>query len=106
MTKVNSVLVLPLSREGISSQPPPGVKERVYEAVIEEKTKDYIFLRICKDCCDELGLLPDREIQVWVAPKDKEPILCLSMRHLCPDVTSRYLLRLVDEEIAGKYCFR
>uniref|UniRef100_A0A672IUX2 Probable helicase with zinc finger domain n=1 Tax=Salarias fasciatus TaxID=181472 RepID=A0A672IUX2_SALFA len=64
MTKVNSVLVLPLGREGISSQPPPGVKERVYEAVIEEKTKDYIFLRICKDCCDELGLLPDREIQV------------------------------------------
>uniref|UniRef100_A0A671ULM6 Probable helicase with zinc finger domain n=1 Tax=Sparus aurata TaxID=8175 RepID=A0A671ULM6_SPAAU len=64
MTKVNSVLVLPLGREGFSSQPPPGVKERVYEAVIEEKTKDYIFLRICRDCCDELGLLPDREIQV------------------------------------------
>lgn len=63
MTKVNSVLLLPLGREGIS-QPPPGVKERVYEAVIEEKTKEYIFLRICKDCCDELGLLPDREIQV------------------------------------------
>ncbi|XP_055015696.1 probable helicase with zinc finger domain, partial [Boleophthalmus pectinirostris] len=64
MTKVNSVLVLPLGREGASCQPPPGVKERVYEAVIEEKTKDYIFLRICKDCCEELGLLPDREIQV------------------------------------------
>ncbi|XP_033839572.1 probable helicase with zinc finger domain [Periophthalmus magnuspinnatus] len=64
MTKVNSVLVLPLGREGASCQPPPGVKERVYEAVIEEKTKDYIFLRICKDCCDELGLQPDREIQV------------------------------------------
>ncbi|KAI3352995.1 hypothetical protein L3Q82_019569 [Scortum barcoo] len=64
MTKVNSVLLLPLVREGISSQPPPGVKERVYEAVIEEKTKDYIFLRICKDCCEELGLQPDRELQV------------------------------------------
>uniref|UniRef100_A0A8C4NR39 Probable helicase with zinc finger domain n=1 Tax=Dicentrarchus labrax TaxID=13489 RepID=A0A8C4NR39_DICLA len=64
MTKVNSVLVLPLGREGFNSQPPPGVKERVYEAVIEEKTKDYIFLRICKDCCEELGLIPDREIQV------------------------------------------
>ncbi|XP_067353757.1 probable helicase with zinc finger domain [Channa argus] len=64
MTKVNSVLLLPLGREGFSSQPPPGVKERVYEAVIEEKTKEYIFLRICKDCCEELGLLPDREIQV------------------------------------------
>uniref|UniRef100_A0A7N8WZB2 Helicase with zinc finger n=1 Tax=Mastacembelus armatus TaxID=205130 RepID=A0A7N8WZB2_9TELE len=64
MTKVNSVLLLPLCREGVSSQPPPGVKERVYEAVIEEKTKEYIFLRICKDCCEELGLQPDREIQV------------------------------------------
>uniref|UniRef100_A0A665V717 Probable helicase with zinc finger domain n=1 Tax=Echeneis naucrates TaxID=173247 RepID=A0A665V717_ECHNA len=65
MTKVNSVLLLPLGREGHhSSQPPPGVKERVYEAVIEEKTKEYIFLRICKDCCEELGLQPDRELQV------------------------------------------
>lgn len=64
MTKVNSVLVLPLCRDGLGAHPLPGVKERVYEAVIEEKTKDYIFLRICKDCCEELGLLPDREIQV------------------------------------------
>ncbi|XP_061778836.2 probable helicase with zinc finger domain isoform X2 [Nerophis lumbriciformis] len=64
MTKVHSVLFLPLGWEGHSSHPPPGVKERVYEAVIEEKTKDYIFLRICKDCCDELGLQPDRKIQV------------------------------------------
>lgn len=64
MTKVNSVLVLPLCRDGLGALPLPGVKERVYEAVIEEKTKDYIFLRICKDCCEELGLLPDREIQV------------------------------------------
>lgn len=64
MTKVNSVLVLPLDREGISSHPPPGVRERVYEAVIEEKTKDYIFLRICKGCRAELDLQPDGEIQV------------------------------------------
>ncbi|XP_077380130.1 putative helicase with zinc finger domain isoform X2 [Festucalex cinctus] len=64
MTKVNSVLFLPLGLEGVSCQPPPGAKERVYEAVIEEKTKEYIFLRICKDCCDELGLLSDRKIQV------------------------------------------
>lgn len=77
MTKVNSVLVLPLGREGICSQSPPGVKERVYEAVIEEKTKDYIFLRICKDCCEELGLQPDREIQVHAATKENEPFLCL-----------------------------
>lgn len=69
MTKVHSVLVLPLCRDGVGAQqPPPGVKERVYEAVIEEKTKDYIFLRICRDCCEELGLLPDREIQVSRRP--------------------------------------
>lgn len=67
MTKVNSVLVLPLGREGPGSH--PGVKERVYEAVIEEKTKDYIFLRICKDCCIELGLQPDGELQVWAVLK-------------------------------------
>lgn len=67
MTKVNSVLVLPLCREGSGGQ--PGVKERVYEAVIEEKTKDYIFLRICKDCCIELGLQPDGELQVRAIPK-------------------------------------
>lgn len=66
MTKVNSVLLLPLGREGVSSQPPSAGKERVYEAVIEEKTKDYIFLRICKDCCEELCLQPDREMQVQV----------------------------------------
>lgn len=62
MTKVNSVLLLPLGRE--RGGQPPGAKERVYEAVIEEKTKDYIFLRICKDCCEELHLQPDRELQV------------------------------------------
>ena len=72
MTKVNSVLLLPLGREWAGIQAPPGVKERVYEAVIEEKTKDYIFLRICKDCCEELGLLPDREIQVQVTQRDKD----------------------------------
>lgn len=77
MTKVNSVLLLPLGREGVSSQPPPGVKERVYEAVIEEKTKEYIFLRICKDCCDELGLQPDREIQVSAGLRDKETFFVL-----------------------------
>lgn len=96
MTKVNSVLVLPLGREGFSSQPPPGVKERVYEAVIEEKTKDYIFLRICKDCCDELGLIPDREIQVWDPSRDKKTLVCLSMRRLCPTVATRCYIRLVD----------
>ena len=63
MTKVNSVLLQPLDRER-SNHPAGGSKERVYEALIEEKTKDYIFLRVCRDCCGELNLLPDRELQV------------------------------------------
>lgn len=83
MTKVNSVLLLPLGREGFSSQPPPGVKERVYEAVIEEKTKEYIFLRICKDCCDELGLQPDREIQVLSSLRGQGDIFSCGHLMLC-----------------------
>ncbi|TRY58413.1 hypothetical protein DNTS_005206 [Danionella cerebrum] len=64
MTKVNSVLLLPVCRERTAPNQPAGAKERVYEALIEEKTKDYIFLRVCKDCCQELGLVPDQELQV------------------------------------------
>ncbi|XP_076852956.1 putative helicase with zinc finger domain [Brachyhypopomus gauderio] len=66
MTKVNSVLLLPVSRDqtGVCTGHPASSKERVYEALIEEKTKDYIFLRVCKDCCHELGLVSDRELQV------------------------------------------
>ncbi|XP_044130263.1 probable helicase with zinc finger domain, partial [Bufo gargarizans] len=62
MTKVNAVYLLPVSKE--KSAQSQGSKEKVYEAVIEEKTKDYIFLRICKDCCEELRLRSDREMQV------------------------------------------
>uniref|UniRef100_A0A673KMW3 C3H1-type domain-containing protein n=1 Tax=Sinocyclocheilus rhinocerous TaxID=307959 RepID=A0A673KMW3_9TELE len=64
MTKVNSVLLLPVFKERTGQNQPAGAKERVYEALIEEKTKDYIFLRICKDCCLELGLVADQELQV------------------------------------------
>ncbi|KAM9296423.1 putative helicase with zinc finger domain [Gastrophryne carolinensis] len=62
MTKVNAVYLLPVSKE--KSPQSQGSKEKVYEAFIEEKTKEYIFLRICKDCCDELRLRSDREMQV------------------------------------------
>ncbi|XP_069056002.1 probable helicase with zinc finger domain isoform X2 [Pleurodeles waltl] len=62
MTKVNAVYVLPVVKE--KSGYTQGTKEKVYEAVIEEKTKDYIFLRLCRDCCEELKLKPDREMQV------------------------------------------
>uniref|UniRef100_H3ARD5 Probable helicase with zinc finger domain n=1 Tax=Latimeria chalumnae TaxID=7897 RepID=H3ARD5_LATCH len=62
MTKVNAVYLLPVIKE--KSVQTQGTKEKVYEAVIEEKTKDYIFLRISKECCEELKLRADREMQV------------------------------------------
>ncbi|CAI9614935.1 unnamed protein product, partial [Staurois parvus] len=62
MTKVNAVYVLPVSKD--KSPQSQGSKEKVFEALIEEKTKEYIFLRICKDCCEELRLRADREMQV------------------------------------------
>ncbi|MBN3280235.1 HELZ helicase, partial [Polyodon spathula] len=82
MTKVNSVLLLPLTKE--KSAQAPGTKEKVYEAAIEDKTKDFIFLRVCKDCCEELKLRPDRELQ-WdeqldprLNAKQKEAILAIT----------------------------
>ncbi|XP_072098762.1 probable helicase with zinc finger domain isoform X1 [Mobula birostris] len=62
MTKVNSVLLLPITKE--RSMQVQGTKEKVYEAMIEEKTKECIYLRLTKECCEELKLRADREIQV------------------------------------------
>ncbi|XP_025025602.1 probable helicase with zinc finger domain isoform X2 [Python bivittatus] len=62
MTKVNAVYLLPITKE--KSGLTQGTKEKVYEAVIEEKTKEYIFLRISRDCCEELNLRADCEMQV------------------------------------------
>ncbi|XP_029140164.1 probable helicase with zinc finger domain [Protobothrops mucrosquamatus] len=62
MTKVNAVYLLPITKE--KSGLTQGTKEKVYEAIIEEKTKEYIFLRISRDCCEELNLRADCEMQV------------------------------------------
>ncbi|GAB1296993.1 Probable helicase with zinc finger domain [Apodemus speciosus] len=62
MTRVNAVYLLPVPKEKlVQSQ---GTKEKVYEATIEEKTKDYVFLRISRECCEELSLRPDCDTQV------------------------------------------
>ncbi|XP_005402209.1 PREDICTED: probable helicase with zinc finger domain isoform X2 [Chinchilla lanigera] len=62
MTKVNAVYLLPVPKEKlVQSQ---GTKEKVYEATIEEKTKEYIFLRLSRECCEELNLRPDCDTQV------------------------------------------
>ncbi|XP_078736783.1 putative helicase with zinc finger domain [Lampetra fluviatilis] len=37
---------------------------KVYQAMIEEKTKEYVFLRISRQCCQELGLRADQQIKV------------------------------------------
>ncbi|KAH0508329.1 putative helicase with zinc finger domain [Microtus ochrogaster] len=62
MTKVNAVYLLPVPKEKLVQN--QGTKEKVYEATIEEKTKDYIFLRISRECCEELNLRPDCDTQV------------------------------------------
>ncbi|XP_044838879.1 probable helicase with zinc finger domain isoform X1 [Mauremys mutica] len=62
MTKVNAVYLLPVTKE--KSVQTQGTKEKVYEAAIEEKTKDYIFLRVSRECCEELNLRADCEMQV------------------------------------------
>ncbi|XP_065764829.1 probable helicase with zinc finger domain isoform X2 [Muntiacus reevesi] len=62
MTKVNAVYLLPVPKEKLVQT--QGTKEKVYEATIEEKTKEYIFLRISRECCEELNLRPDYDTQV------------------------------------------
>ncbi|XP_060058592.1 probable helicase with zinc finger domain isoform X2 [Erinaceus europaeus] len=62
MTKVNAVYLLPVPKEKLVQT--QGTKEKVYEATIEEKTKEYIFLRIPRECCEELNLRPDHDTQV------------------------------------------
>lgn len=64
MTKVNAVYLLPVPKEKLGQT--QGTKEKVYEATIEEKTKEYIFLRISRECCEELNLRPDYDTQVCV----------------------------------------
>lgn len=62
MTKVNAVYLLPVPKEKLVQT--QGTKEKVFEATIEEKTKEYIFLRISRECCEELHLRPDCDTQV------------------------------------------
>ncbi|XP_021572105.1 probable helicase with zinc finger domain [Carlito syrichta] len=62
MTKVNAVYLLPVPKEKLVQT--QGTKEKVYEATIEEKTKEYVFLRISRECCEELNLRPDCDTQV------------------------------------------
>uniref|UniRef100_UPI00358DDE83 probable helicase with zinc finger domain isoform X2 n=1 Tax=Myxine glutinosa TaxID=7769 RepID=UPI00358DDE83 len=58
-TSVDAVLVLPSH-----VVTPPGELRFVYQALIEDKTKQHVFLRFSKQCCIELGLRADQKLQV------------------------------------------
>ncbi|CAM9294546.1 unnamed protein product, partial [Lampetra planeri] len=61
-TSVGTVLLRPVSDEESRRARRLGLK--VYQAMIEEKTKEYVFLRISRQCCQELGLRADQQIKV------------------------------------------
>jgi len=43
-----------------------GLFPQVYEALIEDKGKNFIFIRLSKACVDELGLSCDQEFTAQV----------------------------------------
>ncbi|CAL1275056.1 unnamed protein product [Larinioides sclopetarius] len=54
LTNCSTVLIAPLSSKGEEHR-------KVYEAVIEDKGKTVIYIRMSKQCCEELGLKSDQE---------------------------------------------
>ncbi|XP_013382941.1 probable helicase with zinc finger domain [Lingula anatina] len=58
---VNTVLLAPFDPKKKNKEP-----ETVYEAMVEEKGKDFIMVRISKECVQELGLKPDKELNAEV----------------------------------------
>ncbi|KFM82919.1 putative helicase with zinc finger, partial [Stegodyphus mimosarum] len=59
LTNCSTVLLAPVKTKGEEQR-------KVYEAVIEDKGKTAIYIRLSKRCCEELKLEPDREILVEV----------------------------------------
>ncbi|KAG8184133.1 hypothetical protein JTE90_008914 [Oedothorax gibbosus] len=59
LTNCNTVLLAPVSTKG-------EVHRKVYEAVIEDKGKTVIYIRLSKPCCEELNIQPDQEFQAEV----------------------------------------
>ncbi|KAF8795213.1 putative helicase with zinc finger domain like protein [Argiope bruennichi] len=54
LTNCSTVLIAPLSSKGDEHR-------KVYEAVIEDKGKTVIYIRMSKQCCEELNLKSDQE---------------------------------------------
>ncbi|XP_035254938.1 probable helicase with zinc finger domain isoform X3 [Anguilla anguilla] len=59
---VDSVLVLPAL--GQQAGAGAGGRERVYEAQVEERRPECMLLRLSEDCCRDLRLQPDQDLQV------------------------------------------
>lgn len=62
MIKVNVVYLLLVFKQKLGQI--QGIKEKVYEVIIEEKIKEYIFLRLFRECCEEFNFWFDCDIQV------------------------------------------
>ncbi|GIY93821.1 probable helicase with zinc finger domain [Caerostris extrusa] len=54
LTNCNTVLIAPLSSKGENPR-------KVYEAIIEDKGKTVIYIRLSKQCCEDLKLKTDKE---------------------------------------------
>uniref|UniRef100_A0A4W3ISQ7 C3H1-type domain-containing protein n=1 Tax=Callorhinchus milii TaxID=7868 RepID=A0A4W3ISQ7_CALMI len=107
MEKVTSVLLMPLSKKrglGLSQ----GNKEKVYEALVEDRTRECMLLRLSKECCEDLKLRPERDIEVELQFQLNRLPLCemhLALDNLkdcslvSPDISSLLSLNLEWEEL-------
>ncbi|XP_007903968.1 probable helicase with zinc finger domain [Callorhinchus milii] len=106
MEKVTSVLLMPLSKKrglGLSQ----GNKEKVYEALVEDRTRECMLLRLSKECCEDLKLRPERDIEVELQFQLNRLPLCemhLALDNLkdcslvSPDISSLLSLNLPSRE--------
>ncbi|XP_060071826.1 probable helicase with zinc finger domain [Ylistrum balloti] len=62
---LNSTLAWLIPQNQIKKEPSSDLP-RVYEAVIEDKGKNFIFLRLSKECVEELNLTCDQEFPVEI----------------------------------------
>ncbi|XP_072415240.1 probable helicase with zinc finger domain isoform X1 [Chiloscyllium punctatum] len=106
MEKVTSVLLIPLSKKkGLGSN--QGNKEKVYEVLVEDRSRECMLLRLSKECCEDLKLRPERDIEVELQFQLNRLSLCemhLALDNLkdcslvSPDVSSLLTLDLPDRD--------
>uniref|UniRef100_UPI00398E951A probable helicase with zinc finger domain isoform X2 n=1 Tax=Pristiophorus japonicus TaxID=55135 RepID=UPI00398E951A len=106
MEKVTSVLLMPLSKKkglGLNQ----GNKEKVYEALVEDRSRECMLLRLSKECCEDLKLRPERDIEVELQFQLNRLPLCemhLALDNLkdcslvSPDISSLLMLDLPERD--------